>query len=520
VDAALGAGKNDAVQSGSDKNERRKAAIALSSVLVTFTALVLPTVGGGVGSWDSHKIQVAVRALLDRGLVMLSRPPGHPTTEFYLFGGLGRLLEKTGFGTFNVTIFLTLQWAVAVALGGVFYGWLRRSGIAPLRAALAVFALMFSPQFLDQAVNGEEILFGMLFVWGALFILARDPEMPLRGRRMAAAVGLFALAIGCRAEYVLCAAIFLPLALIQRGVRAWRAWLLTAAGAALAVALVWLPVLPVIWRDGSRAGDVADILGAPVLLIWGYKVLFHSFGFPVSLVFAVSGLLALGGLVAAIRARRTCEWTVLGAVLVVAVFLGLFLFQPGKPAYVLVCLPFLLWLTARRHVGWLLTVGVLTAIGACVGLDIFKERRLVAPHFVAGAYRAALDGKPVSQRGYLEALSKIEVARKSAIVGDAWSWVYEYHLERGTWRGAAKDFGRRRGRAYVPAGGVERVLLPREVTFVPGVLRRFHEEGYEIVMDRTLWRTIYARYELVAPTQDRVMLGDIPMRLVPVVAEE
>lgn len=497
-----------------------KAATALGAVLATFSALVLPTVGGGVGSWDSHKIQVAVRALLDRGVVMLSRPPGHPTTEFYLFGGLGRLLEKAGVGTFNVTVFLTLQWAVAVALGSVFYGWLRRSGVSATRATLAVFALMFSPQFLDQTVNGEEILFGMLFVWGALYVLAGEATVRLSGRRIAAAVGLFALAIGCRAELVLCAALFLPLALIQRGVREVRVWLLTALGTVLAVVLVWLPVLPVIWRDGPRAGDVADILGAPVLLIWGYKVLFHSFGFPVSLVLAGSGLLAFGGLVAAIRARRACDWSVLGAVLVVAVFLGLFLFQPGKPAYVLVCLPFLLWLTARRHLGWLLVVAMLTAIGACVGVDIFRERRLVAPHFVAGAYRAAVAGKPASQKNYLRALCQVEVTRKSAIIGDAWSWVYEYHLERGTWLGEANEFGRPRGRVYVPAGGGERVLLPREATFRPKLLRQFHAEGYEIVMDRTLWRTLYARYDLAVPTQDRAMIGDIPVRLVSVETRE
>lgn len=507
------------MQSSFGKNWRTNEVIGLGAILAVFTVLVLPTVGGGVGSWDSQKIQVAVRALLDHRVVMLSRPPGHPTTEFFLFGGVGWLGEKMGWGTFNTTVFLVLQWATALLLGVVFYGWLRRSGVVAGRAMLAVFALMFSPQFLDQAVNGEEILFGMFFVWSGLFVLEGEEMGVLSGRRIAAAVSLFALAIGCRAEFVLCAAIVLPLTLVRRGVRELRVWLLTAAGTAAAVLLVWLPVLPVIWRDGSRAADVADILGAPVLLIWGYKVLFHSFGFPACLVLAAIGVLSVGSLVAGLRARRAFDLRVLSAVLIVAVFLGLFLFQPGKPAYVLVCLPFLLWLTARQHFGWLLTVAVLTAIGTWVQVDIFRGRNLATPHLVAGAYQAAVGGKPVNQLNYLKALSAVDVTRKSAVVGDAWTWVFEYHLEHGSWRGEARTFVRRGGRAYVPADGPERVLLPREVTFGPGVLRRFHEEGYEIVMDRELWRTVYARYELAAPPTDRVRIGDVPVRLVQIEVE-
>lgn len=481
-----------------------------------FTALVLPTVGEGVSSWDSHKIQVAVRALLDGGTVMLSRPPGHPTTEFFLFGGIGWVVERWLGGRFNETLFLTMQWLVALGVAAMGYAWLRRTGLAAVKALLVVSALLFSPQFLDQTVNGEEILYALLFLFSALFVLAGGAAEKLSGRRIAAAIALFALAVGCRAEFVLCGAVFLPVALIQRGVRDGRTWTLAVAGSVVAVALVWSPVLPVIWRDGSRAGDVADIHGAPVILVWGYKVIFRSFGFPVSLVLVAASLLALKDLVRAARPWAKREWMVLGVLLLVAMLLGLFLWQPGKPAYMLVCLPFLLWLVAQRAKGWLVGVAALTAIGACVGVDIFRDRELTKPHLVPGAYRAAIGEKPARRLAYITQLARTEVARKSAIVGDAWSWVYEHHLERGNWPARRERLQSIGIGGYRLEGDPERIVLPREATFLREPLRRAHEAGYEIVMDRTLWRTLYARYQVTLVTGDQAMIGRIPVRLVDV----
>lgn len=492
--------------------------VALGGMMLVFSALVLPTVDGGVSSWDSHKIQVAVRMLVDNGVVMLSRPPGHPTTDFFLFGGMGWLLRKCG-GAFNGTVFLTVQWLVALALGGVFFAWLRRSGVAAGAAVAAVFVLMFSPQFFDQTVNGEEILLGLALVWSALFVLAGGGSERPSGWRVAGAIGLFAWAIGCRAELVLCAVVLLPVYFLQRGVRDPKFWWLAAAGLALAVALVWLPVLRVIWRDGPRAGDVADIHGAPVLAVWGYKVMFRSFGFPLSLVLAAAGLLAAKRLAERRTGWAARDWTTLGALVTVAVFLALFLWQPGKPAYILVCLPLLLWVVAQLSPRWMGTMALLTAVGVFAGVDIFRGRDLGLPHRIDGSYLGAIKGKPSHRLDYIAALARTEVTQKSVIIGDAWSWIYEHHVARGTWRAQVVKL-KQRGVGFAPKGDPLRVLLPREVTFTPEMLRGFHDEGYEIVMDRALWRTLYARYEAKTPATDRVTIRNIPVRLIDVAGED
>ena len=62
-------------------------------------------------------------------------------------------------------------------------------------------------------------------------------------------------------------------------------------------------------------------------------------------------------------------------------------------------------------------------------------------------------------------------------------------------------------------------ILPREAAWSPQRLEGFRREGFEIVMDRTLWRTLFSRYEVTAATPDRVNIGAVTVRLVEVVPQ-
>ncbi len=488
--------------------------IWLIAVLLIFSALVVPTVGEGVGNWDGHKILLSVQALLDHHRVVLSRLPGHPTTDFYLFGAIGWVLDH-GFGRrFDASVFLTLQWITAVATALVFNWWLERSGISRRRAALAVLCLLFSPQFFDQTMNGEEFIHGILFLLGAIVLLFRDEAPPLRFTHLGAAIGLFALATGCRPEFVLSGGIIFPAYLLRQGIRDWKIWLGTALAAVVTAALVWLPI---VLTTGLVAAQDAQMDGPTKILGWGYKTLFLCFGFPTSLLL---GSVVVGSLIA-LRRRAgkptSADYTQWVSLAMVALYLGLFLFRPHKPTYVLVCVPFLLWLAARRAIGLLIATAVFTVAGLFVAVDIFRDRVLGAPHFVAGVYPVALSGKPVRQINYVTALSKIEVTTKSVIIGDVWGWVYLDLIERGAFSATQHPLGKRRGAGFVVNGDTNRILLPREFMWFPENLRHFHEEGYQIVMDRLMWRTEFAKYDVTTPTAGDVgAIGTIPVRLISV----
>src|SRR4030081_1133478 len=83
-------------------------------LLVFYGAILALQFNPGVASGDGHGIVRATQALLNGGQLEVSRPPGHPTTEFYFFGVVGWILQK-GFGVeFDDKVYLVCQAAGAL----------------------------------------------------------------------------------------------------------------------------------------------------------------------------------------------------------------------------------------------------------------------------------------------------------------------------------------------------------------------------------------------------------------------
>ena len=144
---------------------------AFIAFVVVYAAVLAFQFDHGLASGDGHGIVRSVQALLDNGHWEVSRPPGHPTTEWYLFGAVGWILQK-GFGIeFGDKVYLVCQGLGALAALLVFYELLLRFGATRVRALLGVVCLAFSPQFFFNAVDGEEFVFGILFLLIAVRIL-------------------------------------------------------------------------------------------------------------------------------------------------------------------------------------------------------------------------------------------------------------------------------------------------------------------------------------------------------------
>jgi hypothetical protein len=482
------------------------------AVLLGFTALVLPTVGDGTGSFDSHDIIRSVRGLLDRHEIIISRPPGHPVSEIYLLGSAGWLLEHAFGGRFAETAFLSLQWLAAVITGAIFYGWLVRGSGSRLGATLALICLLLSPQFFQQTVDGDEFIFGLLFLLGAVSLLDLAGGSVPRWGRLTGSIVLFALATGCRPEFVLCGAVLFPLQLILWRIRDWRTWVGTAGAVIVVVTIVWLPIL--LSHGLPKPLDMGLTL-KDAILAWGYKLVFVCFGFPTSLALLAT-LLAVGHVVYHRRdpARPGDPTASIAMLLLALLFVGVFVFLPGKPAYALSSLPFLLWLTARwLRPAVLVGLAALTLANACVGIDVFVGRKLSAPYLTPGAVASALGGKAAHQLPYLQGLVKVPVGPKSAVLGGAWSWACAYHAERGGFPATAHPLPIDGPTPYALHGSPDHLFLPRESIWWTNQIHQLHLAGYEIVVDRLVWRTVYARYAVNQTVGDTATIGDTPVRL-------
>lgn len=479
-----------------------------AAVIASFAVFAAWSVPQGLGSLDAHGVVATVNQLVERHLVGVSRPPGHPTTEFYFLGSIAWLLRFFTGRVFGATAFLVLQGLTAVAVAIVFYQWLLRIGISPLRATLGLCCLLGSPQFLKQAVDGEEFLAALLLLLLAVRVLSPCGS-DTRAWRINVSVALFALATGCRPEFALFGLLYYFAFARYHGLSAARA--LAALGMALlALLIVWAPVFATVGIVPPY-GDGVDARHR--FAIWGYKLLFQAFGFPVS-------LLLLGVLVATLLGFRTrMGAAVFGfhdamAPWIALLFCLAFWAYPTKPAFLLVALPFLLVLALRTNNTVCLLLAAMTAIGCCVGIDIVRDRRISPPCFVPGALEQALADKPSRRGDYLAALAA-QSHRQTVVIGDLWSWDYEYAI--GHMGFSAKPDARNFAQgAFVAISDDTRLFLPKEYLSNQALLQSLRDHGFVFVMDRLLWRMIYARYELMPKAMDVVSVGDVPVHLIDV----
>jgi hypothetical protein len=462
---------------------------AFIAFLIVYGALLAFQFNHGVASGDAHGIIRAVQTLIDTGKVQVSRPPGHPTTEIYLFGFVAWILRNLVSADFTYVTYAVCQAVGALATLVVFYELLLRLGADRTRALLATICGAFSAQFFLNAVDGEEFVFGVFFVILSVRFLVAAGESP-RFSKLLLSIFSFALATGCRPELVFAAIIF-PIYCLFNPKLGWSYAVSTVAVAAVAVTIVWLPIVFVGIRQPYTAGMNfrESILGGL------YRIVFQAFTLPVFVLLLwvlLSGLIHLRGQIES----RNFIFTV-SCALPLIFFATLFL-HASKAAHLLVALPFLLILAAARSILFLLALTFLTLLGSVVTIDIFKDRQLVRPFMTDGTYFQAVYQKPYYRLSYLRAVTDQCGAGPSLIIANAWPWDFEYHIERGNLPLQEKNLQgqiKQDVRAFF-SSGEHCIYLPPDAAYENALLKEWQRNGYAMKMDAKLYRILFARYDV------------------------
>jgi hypothetical protein len=480
---------------------------AFVAFLILYGAILALQFDHGLASGDGHGIVRTTQALLNGGRIDVSRPPGHPTTEFYLFGAVGWVLQK-GFGAdFDDKVYLVCQAIGAIATLIVFYNLLGRLGATRLPALLATICLAFSAQFLLNAVDGEEFNFGLLFLLFAVSFLFVGATRPNLGRLLLS-IFCFALATGCRPELIFAAIIF-PIYCLLKPELGRKYALLSVALSAVAVLMVWLPILLM----GIRAPYTAGMNLRESILGGIYRIIFQAFTPPVFLLLCWTLISALRKLPRQI-ASRNLVFTISCTVSII--FLAVFFLHPSKAAHLLVALPFLLLLAVDRSLGLVLALAFFAVLGSVVNIDIFKDRQLVRPYFTAGGYFQAVHQKPHYRLSYLRKLFGQCEDRPAVIIGNAWPWDFEYYVERATLPLHEKDL-HGEIKKDLPAffsNGDHCIFLPPEAVYENALLSEWKRKGYAMKMDAKLYRTLFARYDVRSgPSSATTNIGDVSFNL-------
>ena len=472
-------------------------------ILVLYAAVVAIQIDHGLASGDGHGIVRTVQTLLSSGKIDVSRPPGHPTTELYLFGAAGWILLNVFGIEFDDKAYLICQAIAALAALIVFYELLLRIGASRIHAILATICMACSAQFLFNALDGEEFNFGLFFLLLSVRLLI---PAPARFVRLVTSVLCFALATGCRPELIFAAIVF-PVYGLLEGL-GWKFALANISLLIVAVVIVWLPILLV----GIRAPYPTGMNLQDSVLGGVYRMIFQAFTPAVFLLFAWTLITALGNFRRQLKAKNFVFTTSCSLALI---FLAVFFLHPSKAAHLLGALPFLLILAAGRSLALLLALSFFSLLSCFVNVDIFKDRQLTRPFMARGAYFQAIEQKPYYKLSYLRMLSEQCESRPAVIVGNAWPWDFEYHIDRGNFSAREKDLHgeiKRDLPAFI-ASGEHCVFLSPEAAYETALLKEWQQKGYVMKMDAKLYRTLFARYDFRTALSSAAQIRDVPFAL-------
>ena len=450
--------------------------------LFFYGALLAFQFNHGIASGDGHGVVRSVQTLLSGGHIEVSRPPGHPATEIYVFGGLGWILQK-GFGIeFGDGVYLVCQAIAAISTLIVFYELLLKAGVNCLRSLLATICLAFSAQYFLNAVDGEEFLFGLLFLLISIRFLIVG--------RWWLSILCFALATGCRAELIFAGIVF-PIYCALNAKLGWKYAVASIPIAALAVFIVWLPIVFVGIHQPYTAGmNLRESIFGGV-----YRIVFQAC---TPAVFLLLGWTLIASLRDFRNQLEKKNFLFVTSCLLPILFLALFFLHASKAAHLLVALPFLLFLAVGRSAALLVALTFFTLMGTSVQIDIFKDRQLTRPFLTEGNYFQAVHQKPYYKLDYLRKLSDQCGDRPAIIIGNAWPWDFEYHAERANLPLRERDLHGeiKRDLPAFFSSGDHCIFLSPEAAFEKGLLSEWQRKGYAMKMDTKLYRTLFARYDV------------------------
>jgi len=491
---------------------------AFAVFLAVYLAILGHQLGHGLASLDAHAIVKVTRELVDQGHLELSRPPGHPTTEIYLFPALAWVLRH-GFNTeFDERVYLIGQAIAGLAALCVFYALLLRLGIAPWKSVLAAVCLALSPQFFFNTVDGEEFVVAIFFLLLSICVLTGSSHFEPNSGRSFAAICLFALATGCRPEVIFAGFLFPLYSLIQN--LGWRAAINLLVIEGLAIALVWLPILLMGLHPPYPSGmNVSQsILGG------AYRLVFQSFTLPVFALICWVLIASWSNWRRGTQDNSRDRFVFVACCITPIVFFAALFLHASKPSHVLFALPFALMLAVRRSARLLVTWSVAALIGFFVTIDIFKERQLGKPHLVAGGYFEATRAKPFYKLDYIKNVVQHCGPSPTAIIADVWPWDVEYHIRRGTLSAEERSDSsvpvfqvgsatNRSGTGQLHIPQQNCVLLPRDGALHSDVINNLAADGYALQMDATLYRTLFARYDVTTPPAGKGQIGNTIVEL-------
>jgi len=148
-----------------------------------------------------------------------------------------------------------------------------------------------------------------------------------------------------------------------------------------------------------------------------------------------------------------------------------------------------------------------------VHLDCFESRKWTGLKFQPSLWEQSFRDKPAFKGGPNEAAASLALTGRHVIIANVWPWDFDWQLEHGSGLGASGLEEEKRGpvRFYRVGPGL---LTSRAILDGPSGLEGYVRDGYDVWIDRDLYREMFMRYDLSAPTPGTALIGGVECRVV------
>jgi hypothetical protein len=490
--------------------------LCVSGAALLLGYLILGWIGSssGISSLDANDILGVVNDRLQTGAIEVSRPPGHPLSEYWILPNLVRVVHM---GRDGQTL-SPLAYGLYQLMGGIIclaFFWLLLSElpISQTRRLLATACLAFSPQFLITSSDGEEFIWGMACVFVAVFIISRLSAGSIRQPLVAwcLCIAFAVAASGYRIEYG-AVALLTVFVVVLLSDQSWPRKLGLAGFAFLLLIILWAPVLI---HQGAIQPYPNPLSLKARLGVGFYKIIFHAMGLMpllIALAFVFQSRTSFPIVPSFRKNSLNCSllWLIL-------IFFALFFVYPTKIPVVLPGVAFLILLGAVHAGRWTWICFVTACMSLQLAhLDCFHDRHWTGLKFQPSLWTQNLAEKPSALGPQANAAAHLASTGRHVIVSNIWPWALAWQRAHAAWPGVPepKSKGHRAIIAYAVGPGI---VMSRSILDHPSsLLMDYVRKGYDIWIDQDLYREMFMRYDLSAPTPETAVIQGVSCRIVEV----
>ncbi|MCE0523737.1 MAG: hypothetical protein LV480_12595 [Methylacidiphilales bacterium] len=485
--------------------------LAGAALFAGYLALGWVGSNAGISALDANGIIHLVNEQLQTGVVEISRPPGHPMNEFWALPSLMRVMQLAG----AAKVLSPLGYGLYQLAGGVFclvtfWFLLGEFSLSLTRRLLATACLAFAPEFLITSSDSEEFLWGMACVLAVVLIISRISSgairQPLAGWCLA--VALAAAASGYRIEYG-AVALLVVFATLFVSDQSWARKFGLAGLALLLLLIVWSPVLI---HQGMVPPDPNPLNLKTRVEIGVYKIAFHALGI-VPLMIATVFLFQSRK---SLQLLPTFPKNILNywSFWLMLIFFAIYFVYPTKIEIVQPAVAFLILLGAVHAGRWTWTCFVLACASLqLVHLDCFSNRSWTGLNVQPSLWTQNLSLKPSFIRPEADAAARVASEGRHVFISKIRTWELAWQRAHTGWPGVPDPENKNPDFIETYDVGPGIVATPSLLDNKPQLAQYIHE-GYDIWIDKRLYREMFMRYDLSTLTPATAVIEGFPCRIV------